>query len=104
MPHDGTMQSTTWSPGLTVVTAGADRLDDSGALVTEDHRPAAVAELAVEQAQIGVAHAGGGEADEHLRRPGRREGDRLDAGPARLAQHIGADPAPGGRLSRLPLR
>jgi hypothetical protein len=66
--------------------AGADvghalphRLDDAGALVAEHGRPAAVAEVALGQVQIGVAHARRGHPHEHLVVAGRVEQQRLDA-------------------------
>ncbi len=44
----------------------AQRLDHPGALVAEDQRPAARAERAVGEVQVGVADAGGRDPDQHL--------------------------------------
>jgi hypothetical protein len=55
----------------------ADRLDEPGALVPEHHRPSSVAELAVGQPHIRMAHARGGDAHEHLVVLGRVEVDVL---------------------------
>jgi hypothetical protein len=64
----------------------ADGFHGAGALVPEHHRPASVAETAVGQVHVGVADAGGGDADEHLAGLGRRERDVLDADVTGLAQ------------------
>ena len=61
-----------------VIDPVADRLDNPRALVTEDHRPASVAELAVGEPHVGVTHAGCGDADEHLVRLRRIELHVLD--------------------------
>ena len=69
----------------------AQRLDHPGALVAEDHRPAARAERAVGEVQVGVADAGGRDPDQHL--AGTRSFEQHPLGAdrlARLAQHAGA--------------
>ena len=72
--------------------ARADGLDDAGALVPEHRRPAPVAEVAVGEADVGVAHARRRDPHQHLARVRRVEGQRLDAQRrARLVQHGGAD-------------
>src|SRR5207244_6543592 len=69
----------------------ADLLDDAGALVSEHHRPATLAELAVSKPHVGVADAGRRDAHEHLARLRRIELDLLDAHrPSGLAQHDGS--------------
>ena len=65
--------------GADVGDALPDRLDDAGALVPEHDRPAAVAEVALGQVQVGVAHARRGHPHEHLVLPGRIEQECLDA-------------------------
>ena len=54
--------------GRHVVDALPDRLDHAGALVAEHDRHAAVAQVPLGQVQVGVAHARGGDPDEHLAR------------------------------------
>jgi len=63
-----------------------DALDHAGALVPEHHRPAAVAEVALGQVQVGVADACRRDPHEHLAVAGRVELDRLDRerGPRRV--------------------
>ena len=74
------------------VDPGPDRLDDARALVAEDRRPAAVAQVAVGEADVRVADAGGRDAHEHLARPRRVERDGLHAQRrVALVQDGGAD-------------
>ena len=56
----------------------ADGLHDAGALVAQHHRPAAGAEAAVSEVDVGVADPGRGDPDEHLAGPWRRQLHRLD--------------------------
>ena len=91
LPQDGTKQNATWSPGESPLTSRSDRRDHSGALMAEHHRPAAAAQVAVGQVHVGVTHARGRDADQHLAAPRRLEQHRLDAHRhARLAEHHGA--------------
>ena len=79
--------------GRDVVDALPHGLDDAGALVPEHHRHAAGAEVAVGEVEVGVAHAGGGDAHEQLAGARRLELDLLD-GERRVVgvQDGGADP------------
>jgi hypothetical protein len=52
--------------GRDVPDVRADGLDDARALVAEHERPPTVAELAVGEPHVGVAHPGGRDTDEHL--------------------------------------
>jgi hypothetical protein len=64
-PQDGAQWMITRSPGATSGHLGADGLDDSAALVPEDHwrgpRP-----LAAEHVQVAAAHADGGHAHQDV--------------------------------------
>src|SRR5262249_46540417 len=62
------------------IEARTDRLDDARALVAEDDR-ARADPVAVADVQIGVADAGGGQADEDLARARLVEPQRLDGRP-----------------------
>src|SRR5262249_52541818 len=73
-----------------VLDPGSDLLHDACALVAEHHGPAAVAERAVGEVEVGAADARSGDADEHLAVARRveihpRGGDGL----AGLADHGG---------------
>ncbi len=78
-PHGGTKQNATAVAGGDVRDARADRLDDAGALVPEHDRPAAVAQVALGEVQVGVAHARSRHAHEHLVVLGRVQQQPLDA-------------------------
>ena len=100
--HWGEKRVTTWSPGASEATSGADRLDDAGALVAEHGRRVAGRVGAGGGVEVGVADAAGGEPDQHL--PGPRLGqldllhrERL----AELLQHRGAHLHLGVRPSTL---
>ena len=70
----------------------ADRLHDARALVSEHDRPAPVAEVALGEMQVGVAHAGGGDAHQHLVGVRRVKQQLLDAHRLSLAlEHRRAD-------------
>ena len=75
--------------GQHVRDAVAHRFDDARALVTEHHRPATVAEDAVDEVEVGVAHTGCGHANEYLARLRRVEPHVLDPDVTGLAQHRG---------------
>ena len=70
--------------------AVADGVDDAGSLMSEHQRPAAVAELAVGEVQVGVADAGG--SDPHADLAGARSGQRhrLGRDGSGFTQHAGA--------------
>ncbi len=90
--HGGTKQNATGSPAVEPLHPRPDGLDHARALVAQDGRPAAVAEVAVGEADVRVAHARGGDADEHLARARRVERERLDAQRGvRLVEDGGAD-------------
>ena len=72
-PHWGEKRVTTWSPGASEVTSGADRLDDAGSLVAEHRRRVAGRVGAGGRVEVGVADAAGDESDERL--PGPRLGE-----------------------------
>ena len=68
-----------WSPGLTVVTSVANRLDDPGALMAEHNRPVErEPPLPVDDMQIAVTHPGRRGADQHLAAPRLVDVDRFD--------------------------
>ena len=69
---------TTWSPGASDVTPGADRLDDAGALVSEHARRVAARVGAGRRVEVGVADAAGGDPDERLARLRLLQLDVLD--------------------------
>ena len=76
-----------------VLDSGADRLDDAGALVTHDHRPAPLAELAVGKSHVRVADACRDDSNEDLVVPRWRELDLLDdEWLSRLVEDGRADP------------
>ena len=64
-------------PGRDVGDGRPHRLDDARPLVTQDDRPATVAELTVGKAHVRVAHARCGDANEHFVVAGRSELDLL---------------------------
>jgi hypothetical protein len=65
-PHSGVYSGITWIAGFDAGHAGADFLDDAAALVTEDHREHAFGIGAGQRESVGVAHAGGDDANEHF--------------------------------------
>ena len=67
----GTKQKPTGSPGATCVTPSPTASTTPGALVAEHDRPAALAERALREVEVGVADARGGDAHEHLVRARR---------------------------------
>ena len=83
MPQLGTKVSTTWSPTCDVADARADLLDHPGGLVPERHgqrphpRP-------VHHRDVGVADAGGLDADEQLAGARRAQLDLLELHGLRL--------------------
>jgi hypothetical protein len=64
--HSGVYSGMTWSPGLTLVTPGADLDHDAGALVAEDRRETGPPDRARQREGVGVADAGGLDLDQHL--------------------------------------
>ena len=80
-PQAGTNPNTTWSPGASEYTPWPDLHHDAGALVAADHGGAGVApgQIAGDEVLVAVAHAGGGELDQHLTVLRRVELDLLDA-------------------------
>ncbi len=79
--------------GNDVCDAVSHRLHDACALVPHHRGPLARAEVAVREANVGVADADRGDAHEHLARLRRVEIDVLDRDRvAGLAQDRGADP------------
>ena len=92
VPHSGAKSVTTWSPGAQRGDALADRLDDAGSLVAEHARGVAGRVGAGGGVEVGVAHAAGVHADEHLAGPGPVELDVLDdERPAELLEDCCAD-------------
>ena len=90
--HCGEKSVTTWSPGATEVTSGADLLDDAGALVPEHRRRVAGRVGAGGGVEVRVADAAGDEANENLARPRLGEVDLLDdERPAELLENRSAD-------------
>jgi hypothetical protein len=78
--------------GANVGHALPHRLDDTGALVSQHGRPPPVAQVALGQMQVGVAHAGRGHPHQHLVVAGRVEQQRLDAQRRALVlEHGGPD-------------
>ena len=76
--------------GRQMLDARADGVDDTGTLVAEHERPAAVAEFAVGEVQVGVADAGGGDPDADLAGAGSGQRHGLGRDGSGFPQDAGA--------------
>ena len=77
-PHGARHAMTTRSPGATDRHVAAHLLHDPGALVAEQDREPRAPALRLDDVQVGVAEPAGLDADEHLARAGRIDGQLLD--------------------------
>ena len=76
--HCGENSVTTWSPGATLVTPSPTSSTTPDALVAEHRRRVSGRVGAAGRVEVGVTHAAGGEAHQHLARPWPLKLDVLD--------------------------